>query len=69
MDRMKKIKRPKAKSEDRTPGRTKQKGTGGKSTSRPKREAPGSDSKTRKAMQLPGRRVPRAGKAGKRDVD
>ena len=68
MDKMNKLKRPKAKSDDRTPGRAKQKGTGGKSTNRPQRETQGSGT-TRRALKDAGKSSPRAGQAGKRDKD
>jgi hypothetical protein len=70
MDRVNKIKNPRSKDGAEDPGRAKQKGTGGKSTKRPQRAAQGSaNNKTRKTMQEPGRKVPRAGQSGKRDRD
>jgi hypothetical protein len=69
MDRANKIKSPRSKDGAANPGRTKQKGTGGKSTNRPQREPQGAASKTRQAMKDTGRKVPRAGQPGKRDRD
>ena len=66
---MNKLKRPKAKSEDRTPGRAKQKGTGGKSTNRPQRELQGPGTTRRALKDTAGKSAPRAGQAGKRDQD
>jgi hypothetical protein len=69
MDKMNKLKRPKAKSEDRTPGRAKQKGTGGKSTNRPQRETQGAGTTRRAMKDTAANAAPRAGQAGKRDKD